>query len=272
MKKLLWFVLPFMLAVPAFAATTVELTGAAIELISDSAGMSLLNLQPKLAGRLPAPAADQVHALTSLEVKLKPGFTGATVALLVNGAAVDSKTLDSDQQQTVVLNARAPGAIGRWALGVRGQAEVQSVIVTVDLVAKPAPPAPPPPAPAPAPVPVPQPPIAPAPPVPAPPIVAPTPKPPAPQPPPPPAPVVPLRKGVMCSITINSSEEIESFKKALPADEWDFVELAQGTSSNWLAESCRRRVDCDVLVVSGHFGGTFFGNRNLRLPMETSRL
>lgn len=227
----------------AQAATTVELAKGSIELLPSGTGMSLLNLQAKLPTQGLQPTADQVIALTTLEIRLKPGFTGATVALLVGGAAVDSKTAESDQEQTITLRGPGNGAVGAWALGVRGQAEILSVRATLDVIAKPAATAPESSGSVPGALGgvLPN-------------IVTPT--------------VTPLRKGVLCSMTLNSTEEIETFKSYLPPEEWDYVELAEG-SRDFMTAACRRKVNCDILVVSGHFGGSFFGSRGLRLPMET---
>jgi len=87
----------------------------------------------------------------------------------------------------------------------------------------------------------------------------------------------------VCSITINSADEIRTFRKELPASQFDFVELTDTTGAkpadgkpNWLAGACLSGVQCDVLVLSGHFsntylgsaGTTFAGDTGLTLPLE----
>ena len=79
----------------------------------------------------------------------------------------------------------------------------------------------------------------------------------------------------VCSITINSSDEIEAFKEFLPAQDFDFVELLpqalnekQDHSSHWFDMACEQDYHCDILVISGHFGGTFFGKSGYSLPTE----
>jgi hypothetical protein len=62
----------------------------------------------------------------------------------------------------------------------------------------------------------------------------------------------------VCSITVNSTDERETFRRNLPAGEFDFVELVEHARPDWLRSACERRVRCDVLVVSGHFAGTEF--------------
>jgi hypothetical protein len=63
---------------------------------------------------------------------------------------------------------------------------------------------------------------------------------------------------VVCTITVNSADERDAFRRFLPADQFDFVELVEPGRPDWLASSCRRGIQCDVLVVSGHFAGSEF--------------
>ncbi len=67
----------------------------------------------------------------------------------------------------------------------------------------------------------------------------------------------------VCTITVNSSNEREALRKFLPKDQYQFVELLEKGRPDWLASSCRRGVQCDVLVVSGHFnaGETFYSDK-----------
>ena len=88
-------------------------------------------------------------------------------------------------------------------------------------------------------------------------------------------PLLSLAKYQVCSITINSEDEIETFKKYLPLQDFDFVELLpqamnekQDHSFHWFDEACEQDYHCDILVVSGHFGGTFFGKSGYSLPTE----
>lgn len=59
----------------------------------------------------------------------------------------------------------------------------------------------------------------------------------------------------VCSITVNSSDELETFRRSLPPDKFQFVELVERGRPDWLASACRRGVHCDVLVISGHYDG-----------------
>ena len=62
----------------------------------------------------------------------------------------------------------------------------------------------------------------------------------------------------VCTVTINSSDERDTLQRLLPGDRFRFVELAQAGRPDWFAAACEARVQCDVLVVSGHFAGTEF--------------
>ncbi len=67
----------------------------------------------------------------------------------------------------------------------------------------------------------------------------------------------------VCTITVNSSDEKEAFRKFLPKDDYQFVELVEKGRDDWLASSCQKHVQCDVLVISGHFnaGETFYSDK-----------
>ena len=58
----------------------------------------------------------------------------------------------------------------------------------------------------------------------------------------------------VCTITLNSPDEREAFRRHLPEGRFDFVER-----SSAVIRDCRRllqpQVTCDVLIVSGHFAG-----------------
>jgi hypothetical protein len=61
-------------------------------------------------------------------------------------------------------------------------------------------------------------------------------------------------KQTVCTITVNSADEKESFRRFLPASKYQFVELVEKGKKNWLASACQQKVSCDVLIVSGHYG------------------
>jgi hypothetical protein len=71
----------------------------------------------------------------------------------------------------------------------------------------------------------------------------------------------------VCSITINSDDEVRTFERYLPQSEFRFVELteharmaAAESGTSWFGRACGSGVRCDVLLVSGHFGNTWAGN------------
>jgi hypothetical protein len=67
----------------------------------------------------------------------------------------------------------------------------------------------------------------------------------------------------VCTVTINSPDERDTFKRFLPPDEYRIVELVQRGQPDWLAQACQRRVSCDALIISGHFddGIEFYPDR-----------
>jgi len=67
----------------------------------------------------------------------------------------------------------------------------------------------------------------------------------------------------VCTITVNSPDEKEAFRRALPPDKYRFVELVERGRADWLASACRAGVRCDVLIISGHYDGghEFFSDR-----------
>lgn len=83
----------------------------------------------------------------------------------------------------------------------------------------------------------------------------------------------PTTKKNLCSITINSDNEIQAFKKNLSSDHWNFIELIPGQHAgqnpNFLPSYCRKDISCDMLIISGHFSGVFVGSSGWSLPIET---
>lgn len=89
-------------------------------------------------------------------------------------------------------------------------------------------------------------------------------------------------KKTVCTVTINSSNEREVFKRSLRAEDFDFVELLPTEKSgqkvnqsslehalpDWLEHACQAKIQCDMLVISGHFGGYFFGSSGFDLSVE----
>lgn len=65
-------------------------------------------------------------------------------------------------------------------------------------------------------------------------------------------------KRTVCTITVNSTNEREAFRRHLPDKDYEFVELVERGRRDWLATACKQQVKCDVLVISGHFNGNDF--------------
>lgn len=62
------------------------------------------------------------------------------------------------------------------------------------------------------------------------------------------------QKQTVCTITINSADEQKTFRRFLPESRYDFVELVERNRPDWLASACEAKVQCDVLLISGHHG------------------
>lgn len=67
----------------------------------------------------------------------------------------------------------------------------------------------------------------------------------------------------VCTITVNSSDEKEEFKRSLPADRYQFVELVEQGRPDWLQSACEQGIRCDALLISGHYDGRdeFYSDR-----------
>ena len=70
-------------------------------------------------------------------------------------------------------------------------------------------------------------------------------------------------KQTVCTITVNSPDEKELFRRSLPQEDFEFVELVERGRPDWLASACRKGVHCDLLLISGHFddGTEFYSDR-----------
>ena len=75
----------------------------------------------------------------------------------------------------------------------------------------------------------------------------------------------------VCTMTLNSSDEAEVFRQYLPEDRFRFIELvprdgysvSEEEHQSWFTQVCQNpRISCDMLIISGHFAGMFFGTEN----------
>ena len=86
----------------------------------------------------------------------------------------------------------------------------------------------------------------------------------------------------ICTITINSENERTLFKKYLTPEKVNHIELTdfateterttyQDDQSRWFKRACESGVQCDVLIISGHFSNAFFSNdpdKKISLPID----
>lgn len=131
MMKAALFLGTFLLAAIASAATTVTLPARRVAMPADGASAAMINLSPELA-KQNIGTTEQSGRLLQIDVKLKAGPTGATVALLIGGAAVDSATTEDDREITLVLGADSEVTPAPWILAVRGDVQITELRVSVD--------------------------------------------------------------------------------------------------------------------------------------------
>ncbi|HLE12101.1 MAG: hypothetical protein A2504_12340 [Bdellovibrionales bacterium RIFOXYD12_FULL_39_22] len=79
----------------------------------------------------------------------------------------------------------------------------------------------------------------------------------------------------VCFMTLNSSEEKEVFKKQLSNGAnkgkfkfHEFVPTGSDQSEDWFNRACEKKITCDILAISGHFGGSFFGKSGQSLKIS----
>lgn len=66
----------------------------------------------------------------------------------------------------------------------------------------------------------------------------------------------------VCTITVNSADEKEAFRRHLPADKFRFVELVERGRPDWLESARQAGIRCDVLIISGHYDGGDYAGGN----------
>jgi HEAT repeat protein len=86
----------------------------------------------------------------------------------------------------------------------------------------------------------------------------------------------------ICTATLSSDNEKKIFEKHLKGKGFRFVELTDyqsadksanaGDGSEWFEKACDAKVQCDVLVISGHFSADGFFAENYALTLPTSHL
>ena len=76
------------------------------------------------------------------------------------------------------------------------------------------------------------------------------------------APDATAAKQTVCTITVNSSDEKQAFRRRLPADRYTFVELVERGRPDWLESAREKGIRCDVLIISGHYDGGDYAGGN----------
>ena len=93
----------------------------------------------------------------------------------------------------------------------------------------------------------------------------------------------------VCTLSFHNPEEVATFRAALPADDFDVVDLSPApfgveladelsdgprqvaTTTDgepWPMNLCRADLHCDVLVIAGEFAGRFFGKNGRTLTLQ----
>jgi hypothetical protein len=91
--------------------------------------------------------------------------------------------------------------------------------------------------------------------------------------------LLPSAKKTVCSVTVNSDDEMKLFRKNYDAREYDFVELLPQREADrfivrdgrWLQRACQAQVKCDILVLSGHFAEAFIGESGFEVSAQDLR-
>lgn len=84
------------------------------------------------------------------------------------------------------------------------------------------------------------------------------------------------KKKTVCSVTVNSEDERELFKRHYSARDYNFIELLPAREpdrfvvrdSRWLQKACQAQVKCDVMVLSGHFAESFLGESGFEISAQ----
>lgn len=79
----------------------------------------------------------------------------------------------------------------------------------------------------------------------------------------------------VCTISFQGPEEVAEFRANLSPANFEMVALAPSRPAegetggrSWLMQTCRREQRCDVLVMSGEFGGRYFGAAPFSLGLQ----
>jgi hypothetical protein len=66
----------------------------------------------------------------------------------------------------------------------------------------------------------------------------------------------------VCTLAFHGPDEVRTFEEHLRPPDFEHVRIGASAAkqTSWLGDACRAGLDCDVVVMSGEFGGRFFGN------------
>ena len=66
----------------------------------------------------------------------------------------------------------------------------------------------------------------------------------------------------VCTVAFHGPDEVGTFEEHLRAPAFEHVRIGASAAkqTSWLGDACRRGLECDVVVMSGEFGGRFFGD------------
>ena len=73
----------------------------------------------------------------------------------------------------------------------------------------------------------------------------------------------------VCTMTFNSSNEKKVFQSNLSPLGYEQIELVpESKDPTWFKKACSNIKSCDILLISGHFGGIFFGDKAATLSLN----
>lgn len=122
------------LSTPTNTEKQVTLNFAGAVLRSERSSPAQLDLSKELLKQSPGLNLSG-QRLKSVVVKGSSSAIGATATLLVSGKALDSQTVQSSSA-SFALSSNVGSTPGQWSLGVRGQLEVQQIVLTLDVQTK----------------------------------------------------------------------------------------------------------------------------------------
>ena len=74
----------------------------------------------------------------------------------------------------------------------------------------------------------------------------------------------------VCTVAFHGPDEVRAFEEHLRPPAFEHVRIGASApkQTSWLAEACRTGLQCDVVVMSGEFGGRFFGDYGFSLGLH----